>query len=173
MIIVWILLGIVVLAAIWAVVAYNGLIGLRNKVEEGWRQIDVELKRRHDLIPNLVETVKGYAAHESGVFEEVTKARAGVVAAAAGDDVPAKAAADAALQQALVKVNGGSTPVLRLAGPICVAPDGGGPCTPLPPNPTSSPTPRPASASPTTSCWPINWPSPAAAAPARSPRRRS
>ena len=71
MIIVWILLGLVVLLAVVGVVMYNGLIGLRNKVEEGWRQIDVELKRRHDLIPNLVETVKGYAAHERGTLEEV------------------------------------------------------------------------------------------------------
>ena len=75
MIIVWILLGLVVLLAVVGVVMYNGLIGLRNKVEEGWRQIDVELKRRHDLIPNLVETVKGYASHERGTLEEVMAAR--------------------------------------------------------------------------------------------------
>ena len=74
MIIVWILLGLVVLAAIVGVVTYNGLIGLRNKVEEGWRQIDVELKRRHDLIPNLVETVKGYAAHEKETLDAVVQA---------------------------------------------------------------------------------------------------
>ena len=73
--------------------------------EEALGGIDVQLTRRADLIPNLVNTVKGYAAHEKSVFEEVTKARAAVVAAAEGDDVPAKAAADAALQQALVRVN--------------------------------------------------------------------
>jgi LemA protein len=81
MVIVWILLGLVVLAAIVGVVTYNGLIGLRNRVEEGWRQIDVELKRRHDLIPNLVETVKGYAAHESSTLEAVTAARTNAVQA--------------------------------------------------------------------------------------------
>jgi LemA protein len=81
MIIVWILLGLVVLLAVVGVVMYNGLIGLRNKVEEGWRQIDVELKRRHDLIPNLVETVKGYAAHEQSTLEAVITARNQAVAA--------------------------------------------------------------------------------------------
>ncbi|MDN5763462.1 MAG: LemA family protein [Microlunatus sp.] len=87
------------LAAIWGVSAYNGLIGLRNKVEEGWRQIDVELKRRHDLIPNLVETVKGYAAHESGTLEAVMKARS---AAMSGGQGPAQAAAsEGELSQAL------------------------------------------------------------------------
>jgi LemA protein len=67
---------IVVLVLLWAVTQYNGLVRLRNLVQEAWRQIDTELQRRHDLIPNLVETVKGYAAHERGVFDEVTAARA-------------------------------------------------------------------------------------------------
>ena len=67
---------IVVLVLLWAVAQYNGLVRLRNLVQEAWRQIDTELQRRHDLIPNLVETVKGYAAHERGVFDEVTAARA-------------------------------------------------------------------------------------------------
>ncbi|KRF35633.1 LemA family protein [Terrabacter sp. Soil810] len=99
MIIVWILLGLVVLLAVVGVVMYNGLIGLRNKVEEGWRQIDVELKRRHDLIPNLVETVKGYAAHERGTLEEVMAARS---AAMSGAPTPAAAAqAEGQLSQAL------------------------------------------------------------------------
>jgi LemA protein len=99
MIIVWILLGLVVLLAVVGVVMYNGLIGLRNKVEEGWRQIDVELKRRHDLIPNLVETVKGYAAHERGTLEEVMAARS---AAMSGASTPAAAAqAEGQLSQAL------------------------------------------------------------------------
>jgi LemA protein len=99
MIIVWILIGLVVLAAIVGVVMYNGLIGLRNKVEEGWRQIDVELKRRHDLIPNLVETVKGYASHERGTLEDVMQARS---AAMSGASTPAAAAqAEGQLSQAL------------------------------------------------------------------------
>jgi LemA protein len=67
--------ALVVLALLWIVGAYNGLIRLRNQLENAWAQIDVQLKRRHDLIPNLVETVKGYAKHESGTFEKVTQAR--------------------------------------------------------------------------------------------------
>jgi len=71
----WIVLGVVALAIVWAVVAFNRLVTYRNRAEEGWSQIDVQLRRRYDLIPNLVETVKGYAAHERGTFEEVTAAR--------------------------------------------------------------------------------------------------
>ena len=70
-----VLLAIVVIVVVWAVATYNILIRLRNEVKNAWAQIDVQLKRRHDLIPNLVETVKGYAAHERGTFESVTKAR--------------------------------------------------------------------------------------------------
>ena len=89
----------------FAIVGFNKLRTTDVNAQEAIGGIDVQLTRRADLIPNLVETVKGYAAHESGVFEEVTKARAGLAAAAKADDVPAKAAADAAMQQALVKVN--------------------------------------------------------------------
>jgi LemA protein len=98
---------IVILLALvgFVVVGFNKLRTSDIGAQEALGGIDVQLTRRAELIPNLVETVKGYAAHEAGVFEEVTKARAGVIAAAAGDDVPAKAAADAALQQALVRVN--------------------------------------------------------------------
>jgi LemA protein len=97
--VVWILLAVVVLLVIWGVSLYNGLIALRNKVEEGWRQIDVELKRRHDLIPNLVETVKGYATHERGTLEEVMRARS---SAMAGGQSPAQAAqSEGMLSQAL------------------------------------------------------------------------
>lgn len=70
-----ILVGLVVIVLVWAAGAYNGLIRLRNQVENAWAQIDVQLKRRYDLIPNLVETVKGYAKHERETFERVTQAR--------------------------------------------------------------------------------------------------
>ncbi len=74
-----ILIGFLVLAVLAFVVIYNGLVTLRNRVKNAWAQIDVQLKRRYDLIPNLVETVKGYAKHEKTVFEEVTKARANAI----------------------------------------------------------------------------------------------
>jgi LemA protein len=61
---------------VWIVAVFNGLVRVRNRVQEAWADIDVQLKRRHDLVPNLVEIVKGYAAHEKSVFEDVTKARA-------------------------------------------------------------------------------------------------
>jgi LemA protein len=67
--------GLVVVVLLWVAGAYNGLIRLRNQVENAWAQIDVQLKRRYDLIPNLVETVKGYAKHERETFERVTQAR--------------------------------------------------------------------------------------------------
>jgi LemA protein len=66
---------VVVLIGLYVMVTYNGLVGLKNKVDNGWAQIDVQLRRRYDLIPNLVETVKGYAAHESETLENVVKAR--------------------------------------------------------------------------------------------------
>lgn len=81
MITVYILIGAVVLIALWLLVTYNGLVTLRNRVREAWSQIDVQLKRRSSLIPNLVETVKGYAKHEKGVLEEVTKARTALMGA--------------------------------------------------------------------------------------------
>jgi LemA protein len=74
-----VIIVLVVLVALWGVTSYNRLIKLRNLVQEAWRQVDVELTRRHDLIPNLVETVKGYAAHERGTFEAVTNARANAI----------------------------------------------------------------------------------------------
>ncbi len=92
---------IIVLAAIflWVVVIYNGLITLKNQVKNSWSQIDVQLKRRYDLIPNLIETVKGYAAHEAGTLENVTKARQQAVNV--GDNVKDRAAAENMLSGAL------------------------------------------------------------------------
>jgi LemA protein len=78
----WVILGVLALLLVLAAVGYNRLVRLRNEANTGWSNIDVQLERRGDLIPNLVETVKGYAAHERGVFEEVTKARTALQQAA-------------------------------------------------------------------------------------------
>lgn len=101
-----VVLVVVAVIVIWAVTAYNGLVTLRNRVRNGWAQIDVQLKQRADLIPNLVETVKGYAGHESSVLTEVTRARAGVVAAANDPDATTvqRATAENALSNALVNL---------------------------------------------------------------------
>jgi len=85
----YIILGVVVLAVLWLWSVYNGLVTLNVRTDEAWSDIEVQLKRRYDLIPNLVSTVKGYAAHESGVFEKVTQARS----AAMGAQTPAQHAA--------------------------------------------------------------------------------
>jgi LemA protein len=97
----WVVVVLVVLVAAWFVLTYNRLVAGRNRTQEAWSGIDVELKRRHDLIPNLVATVKGYAAHEAGTFEAVTQARAGAVAAGAGGNPAAIGAAENVLSQAL------------------------------------------------------------------------
>ncbi len=81
MIILYILVAVIVLFLLWAMVAYNHFVTLVNRAKEAWADIDVQLKRRYDLIPNLVETVKGYAAHEKSAFENVTKARAAAMGA--------------------------------------------------------------------------------------------
>lgn len=91
-----VLLGLIV--AVWVISTYNGLVRLRVATENAFSGIDVQLKRRHDLIPNLVETVKGYAAHEKGTFEAVTQARAAAMGARSIDD---KIAAEGALGGAL------------------------------------------------------------------------
>jgi LemA protein len=75
----WILLGVVVALGLGLVVLYNGLVKRRNRIEAAWAQIDVQLRRRHDLIPNLVETVQGYATHEGDTLEAVTRARAAAI----------------------------------------------------------------------------------------------
>lgn len=81
MITLYIVLGAAVLLGLWLIATYNGLITNRNQVDEAWSDIDVQLKRRYDLIPNLVETVKGYAKHEKSAFENVTKARSAAMGA--------------------------------------------------------------------------------------------
>jgi LemA protein len=91
-------LGIIVLVAIWLVGMYNSLVGLRNQVKNAWAQIDVQLKRRHDLIPNLVETAKGYMQHERGTLESVTNARSKAMGA---DSVGDKAKAESELSGAI------------------------------------------------------------------------
>ena len=81
MILTYVLLGLVALLVIWMVFAYNHFVTMVQRVKEAWADIDVQLKRRYDLIPNLVETVKGYASHEASVFENVTAARASAMGA--------------------------------------------------------------------------------------------
>ncbi len=84
--ILYVIVGVAVLIALWLIATYNGLIVNRNRVDESWSDIDVQLKRRYDLIPNLVETVKGYAKHEKEAFENVTKARSAAMGAKSPDD---------------------------------------------------------------------------------------
>jgi LemA protein len=81
----YILLGVVVVLLLWAMSSFNGLVRRKNMVAEGWSGIETQLKRRADLIPNLVETVKGYAAHERGTFDELTKLRASAQRGDGGD----------------------------------------------------------------------------------------
>ncbi len=94
----WILLAVVVIGLLWLAGLFNGLIRLKNEVKNSWAQIDVQLKRRFDLIPNLIETVKGYAKHEKELFENVTKARSAVMDA---KSIPDKAQASNQLTQTL------------------------------------------------------------------------
>ncbi len=100
---VYIIIGIVVILLIMMVSTYNGLVRLRNRVRNAWAQIDVQLKRRHDLIPNLVETAKGYMTHERGTFEAVTKAR-NLAQKAVGTGVGAQSKAEAGLSGALSRL---------------------------------------------------------------------
>src|ERR1700724_4029789 len=93
-----IVLAVIVVFVLWAVAIYNGLISMRQRVNQAFADIDVQLKQRHDLVPNLVETVKGYAAHERGTLDEVVKARNAAVAAQGPEQ---KAAAETMLSGAL------------------------------------------------------------------------
>lgn len=92
------LIAIVVIIVLLLIVSYNGLAGLRVRADSAWSDIDVQLKRRHDLIPNLVETVKGYAAHEKGTFENIARYRSAAMSATTVDE---KSQAEGQLTQAL------------------------------------------------------------------------
>ena len=100
MILMLVILAVLVLLVLFVIGVYNSLIGLRNQVDNAWSQIDVQLKRRHDLIPNLVETAKGYMKHERGTFEAVTNARAQAMGAKSVSDI---SKAEGALGDALSK----------------------------------------------------------------------
>ena len=102
----WIITAvIVVLLFLFIIGIYNGLVRRRKEVDNAWAQIDVQLKRRCDLIPNLLETVKGYAAHESGVFEKVTQARSAAMAArGTGEKIAAEISLGGALKNLMVQV---------------------------------------------------------------------
>ena len=99
----WIFLGIVVIVAVWAIAIYNGLVTLRNRFKNAFSQIDVQLKRRYDLIPNLVESVKGYMQHERGTLDAVIKARGSAVSAA---QTAAAKPGDPAAMQGLAQAEG-------------------------------------------------------------------
>jgi len=100
-VVVGIVIGVIVVLVLVLILSYNGLVRARNRVDNAWSQIDVQLKRRYDLIPNLVETVKGYAAHEKSVFESVTAARANAISAQEGGSPAQMAQADNALSGTL------------------------------------------------------------------------
>src|SRR3954471_8149570 len=97
----YVVIAVVVLAVLYAIATYNRLVRQRNLVREGWSGIDVQLRRRTDLVPNLIETVKAYASHERTVFEDVAAKSAGIMAA---DNVQGQAAAEQALQGSLRKL---------------------------------------------------------------------
>ena len=97
----WVLLAVVAVAVLWTIFSFNRLVRLRNRAAEGWSEIDVQLRRRYDLIPNLVETVKGYASHERELFEEVAAARS---AAMGATGVAQQASAENAITAGLGKL---------------------------------------------------------------------
>ena len=96
----WIVIGVIVVLVLWVIMIYNGLVAMRQRVNQAFSDVDVQTKQRHDLIPNLVETVKGYASHERGTLEAVVQARNAAVTAQAGG-VAAQAAAENMLSGAL------------------------------------------------------------------------
>ena len=101
MIIALVIIGIIAVVVIWLIATYNTLVKMRNRVKEAWADIDVQLKRRYNLIPNLIETVKGYAAHEKKVFTDVTEARSKAMQAEASGDVGKTLEAEKGLTGAL------------------------------------------------------------------------
>jgi LemA protein len=96
---IWIILSLIALGVLYLIITFNGLVAKRNRVKNAWAQIDVQLKRRHDLIPNLVNAVKGYFQHERDVLENVTRARQQAITA--GENITARAAAENMLTQAM------------------------------------------------------------------------
>jgi LemA protein len=100
----WIVLALIAVLAVIVVGMYNSLIKLKNRVDEAWSDIDVQLKRRYDLIPNLIETVKGYAKHEEGTLTKVTEARNAAMQAQAGGDAKAQAEAENMLSSTLKSI---------------------------------------------------------------------
>jgi LemA protein len=108
MIALWVILGLIVIGILWMIGIYNGLVRFRNEVKNAWAQIDVQLKRRYDLIPNLIETVKGYMTHERQTLEAVTNARSAAQqiseTAGAGERAKAEGELSQALSRLLVTV---------------------------------------------------------------------
>ena len=101
----WIVIAVSVIIVLAVIGIYNSLVRRRKEVDNAWSQIDVQLKRRYDLIPNLLETVKGYAAHEAGVFERVTQARTAAMAArGTGEKIAAETGLSGALKNLMVQV---------------------------------------------------------------------
>src|SRR5205085_10815870 len=96
----WIIIGVLVVLVVWIIMIYNGLVAMRQRVNQSFADIDVQTKQRHDLIPNLVETVKGYAGHERGTLEAVVNARNAAISAQ-GQGAATQAAAEAGLSGAL------------------------------------------------------------------------
>lgn len=104
MTILWIVLGVVAVLVVAVVIIYNGLIRSKNQVDEAWSDIDVQLKRRYDLIPNLLETVKGYAAHEQATLTQVVEARNSAMSAHDGGDMQKQLVAENALSSTLKSI---------------------------------------------------------------------
>ena len=100
----WIIVGVIVLIIVWLIALYNGMVTLNNRTKEAWSDIDVQLKRRHDLIPNLIESVKGYMKHERELLENITKARSQAMSAQESGDTASLASAESMLGGMLGKL---------------------------------------------------------------------